>query len=113
MGGTIEFYKPDLDNGSLNIVATQTGYTSHRIYTRNMDTARAGDLDGDGRWELLVPNDAYTELGAIRHEENGATVAWNLPADGTIVTNLASTTNSEGRAQVAAGRQDGVLRIWP
>lgn len=113
IGGTIEFYRPNFDTGSLDIVATQTGYTSHRIYTRNVDTARAGDLDGDGRWELLVPNDAYTELGAIRHEENGATVAWNLPADGTIVTNLASATNSEGRAQIAAGRQDGVLRIWP
>lgn len=113
IGGTIEFYRPNFDTGSPDIVATQTGYTSHRIYTRNVDTARAGDLDGDGRWELLVPNDAYTELGAIRHEENGATVAWNLPADGTIVTNLASATNSEGRAQVAAGRQDGVLRIWP
>ncbi|CAN5798993.1 hypothetical protein BH23ACT11_BH23ACT11_19550 [soil metagenome] len=113
IGGTIEFYRPDFDNRSLDIVATQTGYTSHRIYTRNMDTARAGDLDGDGRWELLVPNDAYTELGAIRHEKDGATVPWTLPVDGTIVNNLASATNSDGRAQIAAGRQDGVLRIWP
>jgi hypothetical protein len=113
IGGTLEFYRPDLDNGSLNIAATQTGYTSHRIYTRNMDTARAGDLDGDGRWELLVPNDAYTELGAVRRTQDGSEVAWTLPAGGVIVTNLASATNSEGRAQVAVGRADGVLRIWP
>ena len=113
IGGTIEFYQPNFANGSLNVVATQPGYTSHRINSRNLDTARAGDLDGDGRWELLVPNDAYTELGAIRHEEAGGAVAWTLPADGTIVTNLASATNPDGRAQIAAGREDGVLRIWP
>lgn len=113
IGGTIEFYRPDFNTGSLNVVATMPGYTSHRIYTRNLDTVRAGDLDNDGRWELLVPNDAYTELGAIRHEINGAAVAWTLPAGGTIVTNLASATNSEGRSQVAAGREDGFLRIWP
>ena len=113
IGGTIEFYRPDFDTGSLDIVANQTGYTSHRIYTRNMDTARAGDLDGDGRWELLVPNDSYTGLGAIRRTQDGSEVAWTLPADGTIVTNLVSATDSEGRAQIAAGRQDGVLRIWP
>ena len=69
LGGTIEFYRPDFESGSLDIVAKEPGYTSHRINSRNLDTARAGDLDGDGRWELLVPNDAYTELGAIRHEE--------------------------------------------
>ncbi|MGF1470777.1 MAG: hypothetical protein ACFB50_03430 [Rubrobacteraceae bacterium] len=113
LGGTIEFHRPDFANGSLNIVATQPGYTSHRINSRNLDTARAGDLDGDGRWEILVPNDAYTELGAIRHEAGGATVAWTLPADGTIVTNLASATTPGGRAQIAAGREDGSLRIWP
>lgn len=113
IGGTVEFYRPDFEDGSLNIVATQSGYTSHRIYTRNMDTARAGDLDNDGRWELLVPNDSYTELGAIRRTQDGSETAWTLPADGTIITNLASTTNSEGRAQIAAGREDGTLRIWP
>lgn len=113
IGGTVEFYRPDFGSSTLEIVATVPGYTSHRIDTRNMDTARAGDLDGDGRWELLVPNDSYTELGAIRRTENGAEVVWTLPAGGTIVTNLASATNSNGRAQVAAGREDGVLRIWP
>ena len=113
LGGIVEFYGLDFEAGTLEITATMPGYASHRIYTRNMDTARAGDLDGDGRWELLIPNQDYTELGAIRHEVDGAAVAWTLPAGGTISTNLASATNPEGRAQIAAGRTDGVLRIWP
>jgi hypothetical protein len=83
------------------------------IHSRNLDAARAGDLDGDGRWELLVPGPNYDELVAIRHAKSGVETAWSLPSGGTLTTNLASATNSRGRAQVAAGRTDRVLRIWP
>ena len=96
----------------MEIVATRPGYATHGIYTRNPDTARAGDLDGGEGWELLIPDHTYTELGAIRHERGRARVAWTLPADGVMTTNLASAEDSEGRALVAVGREDGTLRIW-
>ncbi len=113
VGGVVEFYGVDTSAGELKVAATRPGYNSHRIYNRNLDTARAGDFDGDGRWELLVPNQSYTELGAIRHEEGGAEVAWTLPVGGTLATNLAATTASDGRTSLAVGRAGGVLRIWP
>jgi hypothetical protein len=112
IGGVVEFYAVDGSSAELEITATQPGYATHRIYTRNLDTARAGDLDGDGRWELLIPDQTYTELGAVRHEPGGARVAWTLPAGGTMTTNLASAEESGGRALVAVGRADGMLRIW-
>lgn len=112
IGGIVEFYAIDAPSGELEITATQPGYATHRIYTRNLDTVRAGDLDGDGRWELLVPDQTYTELGAIRHERDGARVAWTLPAGGVMTTNLVSAEDSRGRALVAVGREDGTLRIW-
>ena len=112
LGGVVEFYSLDLAAGRLEIAATLPGYTSHRIYTRNLDTARAGDLDGDGRPELLAPNNSYTQLGAATRTPSGAQTDWRLPAGGTIVTNLASTTDERGRAQVAFGRSDGVLRVF-
>jgi hypothetical protein len=112
LGGEIEFYRPNLETGKLEISATMPGYATHTIYSRNLDAARAADLDGDGAWELLVPNQAYTELAAIRRTDSGAEVAWTLPVGGALATNLASATDSSSRISVAAGRADGFLRVW-
>jgi hypothetical protein len=112
LDATVEFYRPDFESGTLDIVAELPGYTSHRLGSRNLDTARAGDMSGDGRWELLVPDPSYTELAAVRREGDGAEVAWTLPAGGEISTNIASATDEEGRASVAVGRSDGTLRVW-
>ena len=113
IGGVVEFYAIDEDDSELKIAATQPGYSSHEIYSRNLDTARAGDLDGDGAFELLVPSQDSTELGAIRHGEGGAEVAWTLPVDGVLTTNLATAAAPDGQVAVAAGREGGFLRIWP
>lgn len=113
VGGVIEFYRPNLEAGTLDLSATLPGYATHTIYSRNLDAALAGDLDGDGRWELLVPNQSYTQLAAVRRTESSAEVAWSLPVGNTLATNIASATNSSGRTSVAAGRVDGFLRVWP
>lgn len=112
LDSTVEFYRPDFENGTLEISAEIPGYTSHRLGSRNLDTARAGDMDGDGAWELLVPDRTYTELAAIKRSQSGAEVAWTLPAEGEISTNIASATDEEGRASIAVGRSGGTLRIW-
>ena len=90
VGPQVEFYKIDPDSGGLDPAATRPGYPSHIIYSRNFD-----------------------EFVAIRHTRDGVEPVWSLPLVGTLTTNLASATNSRGRAQVAAGRTDRVLRIWP
>ena len=112
-GGVLEFYRPNPGEGTLEMTATLPGYTTHTLYSRNLDAARAGDLDGDGTWEVLVPDRFRTGLAAVRHTVDGAEEAWKVPVGGTLATNLASATNQGGRLSVAAGRTDGVLRIWP
>ena len=110
IGGVVEFYQ--LDGDQLRTVAQMPGYTSHVIRTRNLDMAAAGDFDGDGHIELLLPNQARTELGAIRRSGDGAEVAWTLPVDGLISTNLAGVTLADGSLAVGVGRDDGTLRLW-
>ena len=74
--------------------------------------AVAADFDGDGRIEVLLPNQRRVELGAIQRTSAGAEVAWQLPVDGVVTTNLAAVSAAGGRLAVGVGREDGVLRLW-
>ncbi len=110
IGGIVEFYQ--LVGDQLVIVAQVPGYTSHIIGTRNLDMALAGDVDGDGAVEVLLPNQERTELGAIRRTATGAEVAWTIPVGGRTITNLAAVSLADGGLGVGLGREDGILRIW-
>ena len=110
IGGVVEFYRKQGEE--LRIVARVPGYTSHVIGTRNLDMAAAGDFDGDGRLEVLLPSQSRTELGAIRRTRTGAEVAWKVSVDGRVATNLAVVSLSDGTLAVGVGREDGFLRLW-
>ena len=110
LGGIVEFYR--LEGKTLRVVAQVRGYTSHVIGSRNLDMAAAGDFDGDGRLEVLLPNQKLTELGAIRRTATGAEIAWSVPLGGRLRTNLAAITLPNGTLAIGAGREDKVLRIW-
>ena len=64
IGGIVEFYR--LQNDILKVVVKIPGFSSHKIGSRNLDMAVAGDFDGDARMELLVPNQTLDEIGGIR-----------------------------------------------
>ena len=110
LGGVVEFYQ--LKGKTLQVVAQLRGYTSHVLGSRNLDMAAAGDFDGDGRVELLVPDQTLTHLGAIRHTAAGAEIGWSLELGGRLSTNLAAIRFANGTMAVGAGREDKVLRIW-
>ncbi len=96
----------------LETVATASPWVSHTLSdARNTDRVRAGDFDDDGRTELLVPSVDGRRFGALRRTTDGVAVAWDLPLEGRLSTNLA-TVEREG-VSVAAGRDDGVFRVWP
>ncbi|WP_406656315.1 hypothetical protein V7O62_10695 [Methanolobus sp. ZRKC2] len=110
IGGVVEFY--ELEGNRLQVVASIPGYTSHQIGSRNLDMAVAGDFDGDGNIELLLPSQDFESLGAIRHTEEGAEVVWQLSPGGKLSTNLAGVQLRDGSIAVGAGTEDGKLRVW-
>lgn len=110
IGGVVEFFR--LEGDELRVVATVTGFRSHRIGSRNLDMALAGDFDGDGSVELAVPTQNLSQLGFIRRTQSGAEVAWTMPIGGTAATNIAAATGEDGRMALGIGREDNVLRVW-
>lgn len=115
LGGQVEFYRWQDDR--LQIVAQVPGYTSHIIGTNNLDMALAGDFNGDGRSELLLPTQNRAQLGGIQRTAEGAAALYHLDIGGSVVTNLMGVTmsgeaGSEGVTAVGLGRGDNTLRIW-
>ncbi|MFB6149175.1 MAG: hypothetical protein ABEJ48_05880 [Halobacteriales archaeon] len=111
IGGVAEFYRPD--DGSLSIAATREGYSTHALGSRNLDGALAGDFDDDGRVELLLPNQQQNALAGLRRTGTGVEEAWRRPIGAAMASNFAAVTDADDRITVAAGRTDGVLRLWP
>lgn len=109
IGGTVEFWRRD--GFTLRLTASLGTYTSHVFGSRNLDMALAGDLDADGRPELLVLSPDRRELAVIDRTAAGAAEGARVPADGVIATNLAVAGHGTGLA-LAAAREDRVLRLW-
>lgn len=111
IGGVVEFYR--LREGKLDIVARLPEPTFHVNGSLNLDMALAGDLDGDGRTELLVLSRGLTMLIGVRRIASGAEEGWSVEIGGRVSTNIAAVETASGGMAIGVGRADGALRIWP
>ncbi|MEK6221121.1 MAG: hypothetical protein N2D54_02635, partial [Chloroflexota bacterium] len=110
IGGVIEFFQ--LKGDQLVLVAQLRGYTSHVIGSRNLDMAAAGDFDGDGIVEILIPSQNLGSLALIQRTLDGVKVDWELDLGATLTTNLAAVTCPSGDIAVGIGLDSGVIRLW-
>jgi hypothetical protein len=110
VGGMVEYYR--LFGGHLSVVAHRKGFSTHRIGSRNLDMAVAGDFDGDGAVELLLPNYSFDMLLLLSRTTDGVAVESTYPVDGTAQSNVAAVWFQDEALIVGVGRADGVLRVW-
>lgn len=109
--GTVEFFQID-PNGTLQRVGFVDGYTSHLIGSRNLDMVLAGDFDGNGQPELLLPTLALNELASIQRTAEGAQETWRIPLNGLLTTNLAGAQLPNGRLAIGAATDANILHVW-
>jgi hypothetical protein len=110
IGGVVEFYR--LLDDQLVLTARVPGYSTHVMRSRNLDMALAGDFDADGSIELLVPNQQFDTLGAIRRSADGAQLAWTVPVGGRLSTNMAAVQFADDSIVLGVGHSGKVLRLW-
>ncbi|MCB9135283.1 MAG: hypothetical protein H6636_07640 [Anaerolineales bacterium] len=96
----------------LEVLTQLDAYTSHEIGTRNLDKALAGDFDGDGVAELVLPNLTFDQLAFIQYADGEATVVFEEDLNAKLLTNLAGVTLQDGTMMLATGLEGGVLRVW-
>jgi hypothetical protein len=111
VGGIAKFYK--LDGDKLVLTASEAGgYMSHLNGSRNLDQAVAGDFDGDGSVELLVPSRDQQTLIALRRVGDSIEEVWRLEMGSRLSSNLTVAETSDGGLVIGAGTEDGILHIW-
>jgi hypothetical protein len=110
IGGIVEFFQI-IENEMIN-VAKLSGYSSHRINSRNLDMAFAGDVDADGYVELLIPNQTHDSISALQRVDSGVQIDWTIPLNDKITTNFSTVTFSNNKFSVAVGLSSGILRVW-
>ena len=110
IGGVVEFYR--LIEDRLEVVARVPGFSSHMIRSRNLDMALAADVDADGRIEVLVPNQQFDTLGAIRRTTDDAEVIWRIPVGGRLSTNMAAVPTADNAFILGVGHSANMIRLW-
>ncbi len=85
---------------------------SHVNGSRNLDQAVAGDFDGDGSVELLVPSRDQETLIALRRVGDSVEEVWKLELGSRLSSNLSVLETEDDKLILGAATEDGVLHIW-
>jgi len=110
IGGILEIYVVEGDK--LVIQSTLDGYSSHQIGSRNLDSVVAGDFDGNGQVEIVVPDQSQTALAGIEWTEAGLNVAWEAPLSGHLSTNITAVQLLGGGLSLGIGNDQNLLKVW-
>jgi hypothetical protein len=111
IGGIVQWYR--IEDGALRRQAAASGYSTHGIFSRNLDEGLIVDVDGDGHLEVLAPTQDDRMLVALRRVDEGAEVVVSIDLGADLSSNVAAVVREDGTVSLAVSTVDGRLLIWP
>lgn len=104
IGGVLEYYR--IENNRLRIVHSRSGYSTHRIGDRTLQTAVIGDFGGTGGVQVMIPTQDQRSLAVITRTPAGSEAQELIALPGRLSTNIATD-----RGTIAVGTDDGTVLI--
>ena len=109
ISGVVEIYQ--IKGDQLEIVTSLSGYSTHRIDSRNLDSALVMDLNGDGLPSLVVPDQEKNRLVALQMNGGELKPVWFATFHGKLITNLSAVSSGDG-IWLGAGTTENTLKLW-
>lgn len=106
-GGDLLGFRTDLAATRLSL---DSSISTHLKGTRTLENALIGDFNGDGKREILAPNEDRKSLSLFVLERNRFTDREIFIGNRTVSSNLCpGDFNGDGKVDVAAGFEDGTV----
>jgi len=106
IGGRLGFFV--YEDGQLVRTAATDGYTSHIINSRNLDMATAGDFNGDGQLEIVLPNQQRDRLVGLQIEGDQFIEVWSFDLEGQVISNVFAIDSQA----LAVGTTSDLWYLW-
>jgi len=110
IGGVVGWYR--LEGDQLVRQNTASEYSTHGIFSRNLDEGLIVDANGDGRPDVVVPTQDDTRLVALSRTADGSEIVGVVDLPARPSSNLAGVSRPDGTASLALATEDGQMLLW-
>lgn len=102
IGGVVRLYH--LEGRKLREIASQSGYSNHEIGSRALGLSAIEDVDGDGKPEIIVPNQRRSSLVALAYDGQSIREVASIGLPGRIATDIVKfDLDGNGRTDFIVG----------
>jgi hypothetical protein len=110
LGGILTLYRWQGDE--LTEIARLPGFSNHAIGSTVLGMSALADFDGDGRPEILLPDQGRNNLQAVGYSRGALRILWSAANTGPISTSIVTADiDRHGGPDIIYGLADGSVML--